>query len=78
MGAYASAGEPTFGLQFHPEVYHTTEGKTILHNFLSDICGCTMDWTPEIFVEATVSGLKKKLGKKKSSKYIRERLLILI
>jgi GMP synthase (glutamine-hydrolysing) len=62
VGAYASSSEQTFGLQFHPEVYHTTDGKTILHNFLSDICGCSMDWTPEIFVEATVSGLKEKLG----------------
>ena len=62
VGAYASASEPTFGLQFHPEVYHTTDGNIILQNFLSDICGCSMDWTPEIFVEATVSELKEKLG----------------
>ena len=62
VGAYASAGEPTFGLQFHPEVYHTTEGKTILYNFLGDICGCSMDWTPETFVESTVQELKRKLG----------------
>ena len=62
VGAYAASNEPTFGLQFHPEVYHTTEGKMVLHNFLSDICGCAMDWTPEIFVEATVSELRKKLG----------------
>ncbi|MDF1574121.1 MAG: glutamine-hydrolyzing GMP synthase [Bacteroidales bacterium] len=61
VGAYASVNEPTFGLQFHPEVYHTTEGKTILHNFLKDICRCAMDWTPEIFVESTVDELKKKL-----------------
>ncbi len=62
VGAYAAGDEPTFGLQFHPEVYHTTEGKTILHNFLSEICGCAMDWTPETFVESTVSELKQKLG----------------
>ncbi len=62
VGAYASTGEPTFGLQFHPEVYHTTEGKTILYNFLNEICGCSMDWTPETFVESTVSELKAKLG----------------
>jgi GMP synthase (glutamine-hydrolysing) len=62
VGAYASVDEPTFGLQFHPEVYHTTEGKTILNNFLDDICGCTMDWTPEAFVESTVQDLKFKLG----------------
>ena len=62
VGAYASSDELTFGLQFHPEVYHTTEGKTILYNFLEDICGCAMDWTPEIFVESTVNELKRKLG----------------
>ncbi len=50
FGAYASDHESTWGLQFHPEVYHTTEGKTILHNFLGEICGCQMDWTPEAFV----------------------------
>jgi len=62
VGAYALTKESTFGLQFHPEVYHTTEGKTILHNFLKDICSCAMDWTPETFVETTVNELKQKLG----------------
>ncbi|MCD4710029.1 MAG: glutamine-hydrolyzing GMP synthase [Bacteroidales bacterium] len=62
VGAYASSKESTFGLQFHPEVYHTTEGKTILYNFLEGICDCAMDWTPEAFVESTVSELKRKLG----------------
>ncbi len=65
IGAYASGKEPTYGLQFHPEVYHTTEGKTILHNFLKDICGCSMNWTPEVFVERTIGELKKKLGDEK-------------
>ncbi len=54
--------KPPLDLQFHPEVYHTTEGKTILYNFLWEICGCSMDWTPETFVESTVQELKKKLG----------------
>jgi GMP synthase (glutamine-hydrolysing) len=62
VGAFAANDEYTFGLQFHPEVYHTTEGKTILHNFLREICECTMDWTPETFVESTVAELKYKLG----------------
>ena len=62
VGAYAFTNEPSYGLQFHPEVYHTTEGKTILYNFLDEICGCTMDWTPETFVESTVKELKAKLG----------------
>lgn len=63
VGAYASGLEPTFGLQFHPEVYHTTEGKAIIHNFLKEVCGCSMDWTPEAFVENTVEELKMKLGR---------------
>jgi GMP synthase (glutamine-hydrolysing) len=62
VGAYAAGSEPTFGLQFHPEVYHTTEGSTILYNFLGKICGCSMDWTPESFVESSVEELKRKLG----------------
>ena len=62
VGAYAATGEPTFGLQFHPEVYHTTDGKTILGNFLGEICGCSMDWTPEAFVESTVAELTNRLG----------------
>lgn len=62
VGAYAAGDEPTFGLQFHPEVYHTTEGKSILQNFLRDICGCSLDWTPEAFVETTVAALKDQLG----------------
>jgi GMP synthase (glutamine-hydrolysing) len=62
VGAYAFHNESTYGLQFHPEVYHTTEGKTILFNFLDEICGCAMDWTPETFVESTVNELKEKLG----------------
>lgn len=53
---------PLFGLQFHPEVYHTTEGKRILKNFIVDICGCVMDWTPESFVKTTVAQLKQQIG----------------
>jgi GMP synthase (glutamine-hydrolysing) len=70
VGAYASTREPTFGLQFHPEVYHTTEGKTILHNFLDKICGCSMDWTPETFVESTIHELKAKLGNDQVSSWV--------
>ena len=55
-------GEPTYGIQFHPEVYHTTKGLTLLKNFVVDICGCQQSWTPESFVETTVAGLKKQLG----------------
>ena len=53
-----------YGLQFHPEVYHSTEGKKILFNFLVGICGCQQDWTPASFVEETVAMLKEKIGDK--------------
>jgi len=62
VGAYAVKDEKTYGLQFHPEVYHTTEGVRILGNFLRKICGCHQDWTAESFIEATVAELNRKLG----------------
>jgi GMP synthase (glutamine-hydrolysing) len=64
-GAYHIKGETTFGLQFHPEVFHTTEGLTILRNFVAGICGCHQNWTPDSFIESTVAGLKQKLGNDK-------------
>lgn len=57
--------KPLYGVQFHPEVYHSTEGKKILHNFLVNICGCTQDWTPAHFITDTVAALKKKIGDRK-------------
>ncbi|ANI88447.1 glutamine-hydrolyzing GMP synthase [Arachidicoccus ginsenosidimutans] len=51
-----------YGLQFHPEVYHSIEGKRILFNFLVNICGCSQDWTPASFVEETIGQLKEKIG----------------
>ncbi len=57
--------EETFGIQFHPEVYHSTEGTQLLKNFLVDVCNCSQDWTPDSFIETTVSGLKEKLGNDK-------------
>jgi GMP synthase (glutamine-hydrolysing) len=51
-------GEDTYGIQFHPEVTHTHEGKTLLRNFVVHICACSQDWTPDIFVESTVQQLK--------------------
>ncbi len=64
-GAYHIKGEETWGIQFHPEVYHTTEGSRILGNFVKGICGCRGDWTPGSFVESTVAALKKQLGNDK-------------
>jgi GMP synthase (glutamine-hydrolysing) len=54
-------GESVYGIQFHPEVTHTTEGKSLLRNFVVHICGCAQDWTPDQFVEATVDALRRKL-----------------
>ena len=56
---------PLYGLQFHPEVYHSAEGKLIIKNFLVNICGCTQNWTPEHFITDTVAALKKQIGNRK-------------
>jgi GMP synthase (glutamine-hydrolysing) len=58
-------GEPTYGIQFHPEVYHTTEGMILLKNFVVDICHCSQSWTPSLFIESTINELKEKLGNDK-------------
>ncbi len=60
--AFQIEGEQTFGIQFHPEVYHTAEGTQLLHNFVVDICGCKQDWTPDSFIETTIKELQDKLG----------------
>lgn len=62
VAAYHFKGEATYGLQFHPEVTHSEEGKLILENFLVRICKCSQDWTPASFIEDTVQKLKEKLG----------------
>ena len=63
--AYKIQGEPTYAIQFHPEVYHSTDGKQLLENFLIHIAGINPDWTPAHFVETTVEELKEKLGEDK-------------
>ena len=67
FAAFRSNGNahPIYGVQFHPEVYHSIEGKKVLKNFLVNICGCTQDWTPAHFITDTVEGLKKKIGDRK-------------
>lgn len=54
-----------YGVQFHPEVYHSTDGKKVLRSFLVNICGCTQDWTPAHFITDTVEALKKQIGGRK-------------
>ena len=63
--AYAFKDEPTYAVQFHPEVFHTTEGSRILRNFAFGICGCKGDWTPASFIETTVAAIKEKVGNDK-------------
>jgi len=65
IGAFAFKNEDTYGLQFHPEVYHTTEGSLIFKNFIIDICKCSQSWTPESFIEVTIKELKEKIGNEK-------------
>lgn len=60
--AFHIQGEQSWGIQFHPEVYHSTQGKQLLENFVVDICGCAQDWTPDSFIEATVAELTAQLG----------------
>ena len=63
--AYRIDGEETYAIQFHPEVYHSTDGKQILENFLVSIAGLHQDWTPDSFVEETVEAIKEKVGNDK-------------
>jgi GMP synthase (glutamine-hydrolysing) len=57
--------KPLYGIQFHPEVYHSIEGKKILQNFLINVCGCKQNWTPAHFITDTVAELKEKIGDRK-------------
>ena len=65
VAGYHVEDEDTYGIQFHPEVYHSLEGTKLLKNFIVDICGCSQDWTPASFVEETVHELKATLGNDK-------------
>ena len=61
VAGYQIKNEKTFCIQFHPEVFHTTQGTQILKNFVYDICGCKGSWTSESFIESTVAELKNKI-----------------
>ena len=63
--AFKIKDEETYAIQFHPEVYHSSEGKQVLENFLVHIAGVKQDWTPDSFVESTIKELKEKLGQDK-------------
>ena len=64
-GAFHIDNEQTWGIQFHPEVYHTDEGMKILRNFVIDICGASGTWTPDSFAESAIGFLKNQLGNDK-------------
>jgi len=68
VAAFRKSGSDTFplyGVQFHPEVYHSKEGKKLLYNFLVQTCGCSQDWTPAHFITDTVDQLRKQIGDRK-------------
>ncbi len=60
--AFHIKGEDTYGVQFHPEVYHTAEGTAMLANFVLKVCGCKGDWTADSFIDTAVKELKEKIG----------------
>lgn len=62
VAGYHIDGTDRYGIQFHPEVTHTSDGLTLLHNFIVEICGAKGDWTPDQFVDSTVAALKEQLG----------------
>ena len=65
IAGYTIQDQLTWGIQFHPEVYHSTEGKILLQNFIVEICGCHQLWTPSSFVETTIKELRTRLGNDK-------------
>ena len=62
IAGYHIEGEETYGIQFHPEVYHSIEGKILLKNFIEEVCHCACVWTPDSFVEETTARLREQLG----------------
>lgn len=65
VAAYKIEGEKTYGIQFHPEVYHSEHGTQLLRNFLVGVAGLKQDWTPDSFVETTIASLRETLGQDK-------------
>ncbi|HBI81477.1 MAG TPA: GMP synthase (glutamine-hydrolyzing) [Bacteroidales bacterium] len=65
VGAFSVIGEQTYGIQFHPEVYHSVEGSKLLKNFVFDLCECNPSWTPASFIDETVSNLRELIGNDK-------------
>lgn len=62
VAAFENNSSAVFAIQFHPEVTHSTDGKTLIANFVYDICGCAGDWTPSSFIETTIAQLREQIG----------------
>lgn len=62
FAGFRATGQQVWGIQFHPEVFHSTEGPILIKNFIMDICGCTGEWTPDNFAEATIKDLQDQIG----------------
>ena len=62
IAAYRIDGEQTWGVQFHPEVYHSLDGTKLLRNFVVDVCGSRQDWSAASFIDSTVKALREQLG----------------
>lgn len=62
FAGFREVGKQVWGIQFHPEVFHSTEGPILVKNFIMDICGCSGKWTPDNFADATITDLKAQLG----------------
>jgi GMP synthase (glutamine-hydrolysing) len=65
VAAFKIKEEETYGIQFHAEVTHSSEGKNLLRNFVVNICGCAQDWTSDVFIDASIADLKAKIGSDK-------------
>ena len=62
VAAMANDERRVYGVQFHPEVTHTDEGRKIIRNFLTDICGCAGDWTMEAYAETAIRQIREIVG----------------
>lgn len=63
VAAFENESQQVYGIQFHPEVTHSTDGKVLLQNFVCNICGCSQDWTPDSFIVSTIDQLRNTIGK---------------
>lgn len=62
IAAVRHLSKPIFGVQFHPEVVHTVQGKQLIENFVRSICGCIGEWTPDSFIESSIQEIREKVG----------------